>query len=304
MTKLYLLLLFASMFMSLSAQQGPLIVHLGAGDHHAFQQMRSAFQARNAGYDLQYHQNVSTLYGTDAHLVAFVQGGETDIRLSGGQTSTVSVGDIILLKPEENLQADSLLNLLVFTVPNAPPADIPSVIRTDWDPKISDTPGGCATETGAYRRILLTWKEEVGPYRFHDINAHRVRIMDSFSHYHPLEGGFDEFYLVQMVMPGAQLITSTQVPTIEQPKKVKAEQATDLLQYQDLAVGDLVYLPRGTMHRGLGGVLAQVITVPGFIPMSEIGVDHHLFKINKRLKLTGEAALPYHEAGAKKAIIK
>ena len=78
------------------------------------------------------------------------------------------------------------------------------MIRPDWDPNITDIPGGCATETNAYRRILLTWKQEVGQYLYHALNAHRVRIMDSFSHYHPVEGGFDEFYLVQMALPDAQ----------------------------------------------------------------------------------------------------
>lgn len=288
----------------LLAQEGPITAHLAQDDYQNLAKIRQAFQAKNQGYDLAYFRNLSTVYETDKHQVVFVQGGETEVHLSNGMSSTTSVGDIILLKPGESFQADSLLHVLVFQVPEAPPANLPAVIRPDWDENITDTPGGCATETGAYRRILLTWKEEVGPYRYHSINAHRVRIMDSFSHYHPLEGGFDEFYLVQMVMPEARLLTSTQVPTIEKPKKVSQETASTLLQSQSLAVGDLVYLPRGTMHRGLGGVLAQVITVPGFVPMSEIGVDHHLFKINKKLKLQGEAALPYHEAGAKKAIIK
>ena len=287
------------------AQDGPITAHLGSGDSENFDLIRQAFQKKNPGYDLAWFQNLSTLYGTEDHQVIFVQGASNNpIALSNGHSSEVSIGDIILLKPGESFQSDSLLNVLVFQVPEPPPAELPSVIRPDWDPNITDTPGGCATETGAYRRILLTWKEEVGPYRFHSINAHRVRIMDSFSHYHPIEGGFDEFYLVQMVLPEAKLLTSTQVPAIEKPKKMDKATAQGLLQSQSLAVGDLVYLPRGTMHRGLGGVLAQVITVPGFVPMSEIGLDHHLYKINKRLKLTGEKALPYHEAGAKKAIIK
>ncbi|MEM7367462.1 MAG: hypothetical protein AAF587_02605 [Bacteroidota bacterium] len=303
MKQLFLILFIYTGFF-LHAQDGPITAHLGQDDHLGLDQIRTAFKAKNEGYDLAYFRNLSTLYGTDQHQVIFVQGGETDIRLSNGLSSRTSIGDIILLKPHEQFQADSLLNVLVFQVPEAPPAELPFIIRPDWDENITDTPGGCATETGAYRRILLTWKEEVGPYRFHSINAHRVRIMDSFSHYHPVVGGFDEFYLVQMVMPGARLLTSTQVPVIEKPKKVSKETASSLLHAQKLSVGDLVYLPRGTMHRGLGGVLAQVITVPGFVPMSEIGLDHHLFKINKKLKLTGEEALPYHEAGAKKAIIK
>ena len=77
-----------------------------------------------------------------------------------------------------------------------------------------------------------------------------------------------------------------------------------LLDVHPLAVGDLVYLPRGTMHRGLGGVLAQVITAPGFKPGAEIGVDHHLFAINERLGLVGDDALPLHAANARQAVVK
>ena len=69
-------------------------------------------------------------------------------------------------------------------------------------------------------------------------------------------------------------------------------------------MGDLVYLPRGVMHRGLGGVLAQVITVAGFRPGAEIGVDHHLRAINERLGLAQGEALPYHAAAAVRAVVK
>jgi len=128
--------------------------------------------------------------------------------------------------------------------------------------------------------------------------------MDSFSHYHPLEGGFDEFYLVQMALPDARIITSNQVSTIIQPETVTGAQIKNILKSTSLGVGDLVYLPRGVMHRGIGGVLAQVITVPGFIPGAEIGVDHHLKAINQRLNLVQNEALPYHIEAANDQVIK
>ena len=196
------------------------------------------------------------------------------------------------------------MSVLLFESPHAFPSEIPSVIRPDWDPNITDIPGGCATETNAYRRILLTWKQEVGQYLYHAVNAHRVRIMDSFSHYHPVEGGFDEFYLVQMALPDASIITSNRVAQITEPMSVTADMAAELLESTSLEVGDLVYLPRGVMHRGIGGVLAQVITVPGFIPGSEIGVDHHLKAINQNLNLSDKQALPYHSDAANGPVIK
>jgi ribosomal protein L16 Arg81 hydroxylase len=78
----------------------------------------------------------------------------------------------------------------------------------------------------------------------------------------------------------------------------------EMLKSTPLEVGDLVYLPRGIMHRGIGGVLAQVITVPGFIPGSEIGVDHHLKAINNSLNLKKNEALPYNEEAANAPVIK
>ncbi|MBX2815757.1 MAG: hypothetical protein KTR24_07160, partial [Saprospiraceae bacterium] len=85
---------------------------------------------------------------------------------------------------------------------------------------------------------------------------------------------------------------------------VTPAQATSLLQANKLQVGDLVYMPRGTVHRGIGGVLAQVITVPGFIPGSEIGVDHHLKEINSLLELRGQDQIPYNRIAARTKTIK
>ena len=285
-------------------EKGIAIAHLTKGDKAGLATIRKAFIANNPGYDLTYQGKTKAIQTATQNLVAFIQKGAGTATLNTGQSSKFSVGDIILLKKGESLTTDSLFSSLNFIVPDTPPANIPSFVRPDWDENITDTPGGCATETNAYRRILLTWKDKVGPYLFHSLNAHRVRIMDSFSHYHPKKGGFDEFYLVQMVQKNARIITSNQVNLIENPMNITKAQSRNLIQSTPLQVGDLIYLPRGVMHRGLGGVLAQVITVPGFIPQSEIGVDHHLKAINERLVLTGFAALPYNEGASAKAVVK
>lgn len=281
-----------------------MIANLSQGDTEGFKAIQEAFASRNPGFAVDYiHESMKVPTSNDDR-IAFVQtGGGTGVIHEKNQ-SKVSVGDIIILRAGEGMTTDSALSLLVFKVPEAPPAEIPNFIRPDWDPNITDTPGGCATETNAYRRILLTWLEKVGKYNYHHLNAHRVRIMDSFSHYHPETGGFDEFYLVQMVLPDARIITSPHVDLIEHPEAVTKKQAKSLLNSTPLSVGDLVYLPRGTMHRGIGGVLAQVITVPGFIPGSEIGVDHHLRKINENLSLPAKKALPYNVDASDKAIVK
>lgn len=279
------------------------VAHLGQGDTSGLASIRKAFIERNPGYDLHYFGPVKEVSAASAQRLAFIQQGGGTAEFQDGSSSKVSVGDIIHLPPQQSMTTDSLIGMLVFTVPDPLPKAVPDFIRPDWDENITDTPGGCATDTGAYRRILLTWKDEVGPYTYHALNAHRVRIMDSFTHYHPQEGGFDEFYLVQMAQTDARLITSNQTDKITHPESVQADEVDDLLQSIDLAVGDLVYLPRGVVHRGLGGVLAQVITVPGFIPGSEIGVDHHLRHITERFSQVS-AQLPYQEEASRMEVIR
>ena len=281
-----------------------LVAHLATGKDSNFEKIQQDFAERNPGYGLSYVSNTHEINPKPHPQIAFVQKGGGTAKLSGGDSSKVSVGDIIWLGSDDGLTLDSALSFLVFQVPESPSDSVPHVIRTDWDPLITDTPGGCATETGAYRRVLLTWLRNNGPYTFPHLNAHRVRIMDSFSHYHPQEGGFDEFYLVQMVMDGGKILTSNRVDLIENPDQLSHSQAQTLFSSTSLQVGDLVYLPRGVIHRGLDGVLAQVITVPGFVPGAEIGVDHHLKRINDLLKLEGEEQVPYNEAASNKAIIK
>lgn len=281
-----------------------LIAHLADNDREGITVIQETFRKTNPGYDLSFAFHAKELEPREGNRVAFVQTGGGTATLTSGDRSKVSVGDVILLDPNVGFEADSLLDLLVFSTPETFPDSLPRFIRPDWDGNITDIPGGCATETGAYRRILLTWLGKVGPYLYHSLNAHRVRIMDSFTHYHPEEGGFDEFYLVQMVMPGAKLITGTRPDLVENYEKLTAGEASELLTYNDLQVGDLIYLPRGTIHRGIGGVLAQIITVPGFIPKSEIGVDYHLRRINEHFDLEGEAALPYHEAASEEVVVK
>jgi len=283
---------------STPAGEDVLIARLGDRGAVQLDRMRAAFRANNPGYDLTFERDVVRLDAADTPRFVFVQDGQGMVAVThpdrAASFSETGVGDMVLLRPGEALESQDLLDLVVFSSPTELPAHLPSTIRPDWDPAITDTPGGCATETGAYRRILLTWQSENGPYICHALNAHRVRITDSFTHYHPHVGGFDEFYLVQMAQPGAKLLTSQAVDAIESPETVTPQEAATLFEEHELEVGDLVYLPRGTVHRGLGGILAQVITVPGFVPGAEIAVDEQLARINNRLGLTEAGALPVH----------
>ncbi len=288
--------------------------HLFDGDaagKAAFERLRERFEAANPGYGLTFLEAATDIAADTVSRLVFVQTpveetpAATGIHTASGRIGTeLHVGDIAVLRPGERLTAEPAIAALVFDVPDTPGEHVPAAIRPDWDPDITDVPGGCATETGAYRRILLTWLQDNGPYTFHGLNAHRVRITDSFTHYHPVDTGFDEFYLVQMSNDDDRLLTSYHAEEIESPGTVTTELAGRLFDIHDVRTGDLIYLPRGVIHRGLGGVLAQVITVPGFRPGAEIGVDHHLLAINERLGLEGEAALPYNVEASTDAVVR
>jgi hypothetical protein len=277
---------------------GARVARLGASDE-AIADVRDLFVRRNPGYDLESRAALRELDESLVSRVVFVQAGEASVEIGRSRAaSPVRVGDAILLRRGESLSCEPPIGALVFTVPDDFPAALPRVIRPDFDPRLTDTPGGCATEKDAYRRLLLTWRLENGPYVYRALNAHRVRIDDSFTHYHPVRGGFDEFYLVQALLPGGRLLTCDATARIEGETGITREESPGLFSRRTLAEGDLVYLPRGVAHRGLGGALVMVITVPGFVPGAEIGLDHHLRAINERLGLEGENALPLNGAAS------
>ena len=228
-----------------------LIAHLGRadGDPENLYAIRNAFGRSNVGYDVAYFGRTDHIPAASTYRIVFVQEETAGLRIIHAQVgdtpSEIGGGDIILLPPHSAMAAHDDLGFLVFETPVPFPDNLPTFIRPDWDEKITDTPGGCATETGAYRRILLTWMERNGPYIYHALNAHRVRITDSFSHYHPANGGFDEFYFVQMVQPKGRIIVSKYTDRIEDPTSVTLAIAAHLLETHDLEVGDLVYIPRG-----------------------------------------------------------
>ncbi len=261
-----------------------------------FAALRLAFTAANPGYDLQWLPACAGVAGGPLPRVLFVQNGQAKASVGDREAVEVGPGDLLLLRPEQGLVFTGTPDLLSVTVPEPFPAELPAVIRPDHDPRIADTPGGCANEAQAYRRLALTWDGRNGPYQYRTLNAHRVNIRDSFTHYHPLEGGFAEFYLVQGVLPGARLLTGS-AAAVERAAELDTAAAKTLLTRTPLRRGDLVYLPRGVVHRGLGGVLAHVITAPGFVPGAELPVDAALHALRQRLSLT-EEELPVHLPGA------
>ena len=274
--------------------------HLGRSDATGFASLKAQFERANPGAALSWHRQVMALEPARVDRVVFVHGQDTQGVQQGcfllPMRVAYTVGDLVLLSAGMRLEtAGAPVDLLVFDLAVPLPGALPIFVRPDNDPKISDMPGGCATDADAYRRVALTWMPEKGPYVYHGLNAHRVLITDSFTHYHPVDTGWDEFYLVQDVRDGGGIWVSRETDRITSPDEVTAQEAGDLLEWLPLETGDLVLLPRGTVHRGFGGVLVHVLAVPGFVPDNEIPVDDDLRAINDRLGLTGAAALPCHD---------
>ena len=282
------------------------IARLSAGaDVETVAAIRAAIRAAWPGYDLAFVPEATHLAPSAAWRIAFLHACVDVVHATlGGERSELVLGDAVVVAPDAELELDAPASFVVFTIPEAVGAEVPRFLRPDADPRLTDTPGGCATDADAYRRVMLTWLAANGPYTCRALNCHRVRMTDSFSHYHPIDGGFEECYLVHDVRPGGCLFWSPDVAQIEAPGSVDAQRARGLVRTTELCAGDLVFIPRGTMHRAVGGVLAHVVTIPGFVPAREIGVDHHLRAIDERLGLTGEAALPYQIAASRGAVVK
>lgn len=275
---------------------GPRIARAGQSDE--LRELCALFAARNPGYALE-ERALDGLVVDSAAAIAFVHQSAGECAL-GEERSLLVEGDVVCARRGARLRADAALRALVFSTPEELDSSIPSFLRPDAGSEFADQVGGCAEDAGAYRRILLTWQSTVGPYVYRALNCHRVRMTDSLAHYHPLEDGFDELYLVHQVAPGGVLHTSVHVDELEHPEQVDAQRADQLVRAHAVAPGDLVYLPRGTMHRASGGVLAHVVTVPGFRPGKEIGLDHHLRALAER---TG-VSLPYRAATSDAPVVR
>ncbi len=141
-----------------------------------------------------------------------------------------------------------------------------------------------------HRTDVLSWLPGNTPV-YRGINIKQVRVSDSPTHYHPQLGGFDELVFIRDTEPGAGVLISTQREAIETHTLTRTEVGT-LLQPIPLHPGDLLFLPRGTIHRARGRSSAVVLALPGFLPGAEVRLDEDLRAINEALGLKGDAALP------------
>ena len=80
-----------------------MVVKLGKGDADGFEKVREAFSSRNPGYDLDYRNNIRSVESHHSYRVVFIQQGWPQVKLTSGQSSEVTVGDIVLMQPGEGL---------------------------------------------------------------------------------------------------------------------------------------------------------------------------------------------------------
>ena len=277
-----------------------------------FAALAARFAEGNPGSTVRFHAGTTTVPAADRHRVVFVQRGGTRgvvVPEDGGRVeSDLRVGDLLALRPGDAVRFETAIDVVAFDIGEPLAATVPPIIRPDFDPALSDRPGGCATDPGAYRRLLLTWDPERGPYVNHGFNCHRVRIDDSFTHYHPVDGGWDELYLVQEAPPGAELLVCRETARLDREQldpagpagslpPLGAPELDGLFQSIPLHAGSMVLLPRGLAHRGRGGAVVQVIAVPGFRPGYEVPLDQAIQRLNGRFALTGGRRLPLHVQG-------
>ncbi len=245
---------------------------------------------RNPGVGLAWFDSASRLGWGPAvsNVVLFVHVGQGRALL-GDRESDYDTGDMVLLRRGQEARFDPPAGILAFTVEEPLPAELPWIVRPDEDPRILG-----ATAGGLERRDLLAWRPEQGPYVYRGLNARRERILDSTTHYHPLEGGYDELFLIQHTEPGAHLWIGEQLKPFLDPEQVPPDPASGFLRQVYVESGDLIYVPRGVVHRAVGGILAQVIAIPGFLSGGEIEVDSAIRRIDERLGPEHPSLMPFH----------
>lgn len=277
-----------------------------------FESLAARFAGSNPGSAVRFAAEAREMPAADRDRVVFVQRGATrgmvTTRDGTSMESDLRVGDLLALRPGDTADFETAVDVVAFEIAEPLAATVPAIIRPDFDPALSDRPGGCATDPGAYRRLLLTWDPERGPYVNRGFNCHRVRIDDSFTHYHPVDGGWDELYLVQEAPRGAELLVCRETARLDREQldpegaagslpPLGSPELDGLFRSIPLHAGSMVLLPRGLAHRGRGGAVVQVIAVPGFRPGYEVPLDGAIQRLNGRFALTGGRRLPLHVEG-------
>jgi len=199
----------------------------------------------------------------------------------------VGPGDLVFLREGQVLSTESPIQALELRMSSPLPTGLPTFIGFAE----STHPDSEASSGKEPLRVdVLDWQPGGAP-AYADLNVKLVQLDDAPTHYHPEEGGFDEVVFVRDAEPGAGVLLSTKREAIETRTVERAEVST-LLRPIALTAGDVLFVPRGLVHRPRGRSSVVVIALPGFVPGGEVRLDDDLRAINAALELEGDAALP------------
>ena len=110
-----------------------------------FERLAEVYAARNPGSSMVFLPQAGACSTSDGHRVVFIQRGETTgiIETRNGRRieSPLRVGDLLALRPGDDARFESPVDLLAFTIAEPLAPTVPSVVRPDFDPALTDRPG-------------------------------------------------------------------------------------------------------------------------------------------------------------------
>jgi len=199
----------------------------------------------------------------------------------------VGPGDLVFLRENQRLSTESSIQVLELRMSSPLPSGLPTFVGFA---ETTHQDGGASSGWETRRIDVLDWQPGEVP-AYGDLNVKLVQVDDAPTHYHPEEGGFDEIVFVCEAEPGAGVLLSTEREAIE-ARNVERGDVPTLFRPLALSAGDVLFVPRGLVHRPRGRSSAVVIALPGFVPGGEVRLDDDLRAINATLNLEGDAALP------------
>jgi methane monooxygenase PmoA-like len=209
----------------------------------AFSALRTSFQRSNPGFHLQRLESVFRLPASlQTRLVVLLdQSSSLSIHgrgLNRAFTNTVAKrGDLVHLRPGQGLLAEQPIDCLLLTLPSGLALQAPNFLAQ----------GKLATPDKAPCRALG-----------------QVWIGDSEQDQPLAQAAIDRLYYVIEALPGAALFSSAQNPDILTGQVDLDDLARKgLLQKLEVTSGSLVYLPRGSHSRLVGGLSTTMLTTPG-----------------------------------------
>jgi methane monooxygenase PmoA-like len=230
----------------------PSLASLGAAP---FSELRSSFLESNPRFDLQRLESVLVVPSrSKTRLVVLLADAGTvkiEQRKSGGDPMQIGVaqalyGDLVHLRPGQGLQLEIPVDLLLLTLPDALADEVPNFFTKGEMAIPGESP--CR----ALGQIWINDSEMDGPVR---------------------AASMDRLYFIQDALPGSALFLADNDALLAGQLDLDGLAQKSLVDKIDLRAGALVYLPRGSHSRLVGGCATTFLTAPGLTHMALAEVD-------------------------------